>query len=1007
MRSGTAHDAAQPSELRYRILGPLQVDAAAGEVAITAGRDRVVLALLLLHAGRIVGVEELIDAVWDDNPPATVRGQLQTCVSRLRRTLPLAKILTNPAGYGIDAAGDELDAAVFARLMARGRALLPAAPDDARKIFRQALDLWRGPALAGIDSRAIRQGAAVLDEQHAVAIEDWVDLELDGGRDRDLVAELTGLVERFPLRERLRAQLMLTLYRIGRQADALAEYRRVRRVLHKELGVEPGAGLQELHRQILTGEVAGVVRPGSGPSVSLPPPAPVRALPRTVGDFTGRAGLLDDLRAEIEAAPAGPLVRVIDGMPGIGKTTLAVHLAGLVGGRYPDAHLFIDLHGHSERAAAEPAVALLTLLRQLGLAADRIPSGADERVALWRSELAGRRTLVLLDNAASSAQVTPLLPGHGDSLVLVTSRRRLTGLDGVRPESVPVLDEPEASALFTRIVGARADAEPEAVREVVRRCGRLPLAIRLAGARLAHRPRWRVADLLRRLGEAALPELVAEDRTVLSAFALSYAQLPDEPQSLFRLLGLYPGERFTAPAVAALADLGLDEAEDLLDGLVDVHLVEEPEPGLFRLHDLMREYAASLIAAEGPERARAAIARLLDFHLHAFAVTGFHVQRQSLINDLKLDRPQRPDLAEAITDHAAHMERERSNLLPFMRAAVAVGRPEYAWLLPRAAWRYLFTRGYMADIADSHVEAMRVAQEVGDDAAVAMTANSLAAGYSRMGRNEDARRMLELGVRLRQALGDEAGANKARGNLAVVNEAMGRLADGLRVAQEALQISRKIGDHGSLSRQHSALGFLYAQLGRPAEALYHHRLELQVLIDEAEGERLAVARTLLHMATVKRRYGLASAAAVRRMLRVCASVYDSTDYLMGAAEVDSELALLDRAEGRFAEAVELHRRAVAVAEGSGDRRFEAIFLNDFGATALAAGDPAEAIELHRRALAIAAGKHPYEEGRALAGIGSALVDSDREAARTHWRRALAIFDRMGVPDRRDVEQWLA
>jgi hypothetical protein len=544
---------------------------------------------------------------------------LQTCVSRLRRTLPGATIATNPAGYGIATTDGDLDATVFTRLTTQGRTLLPGSPDDARRVLRKALDLWRGPALAGIDSRAVRQAAAILDEQHAVAIEDWVDLELDGGRDRDLVAELTGLVERFPLRERLRAQLMLTLYRVGRQADALAEYRRVRRVLHKELGIEPGAGLQELHRQILTGEVAGVSRAttAAGPPLT-PPPAPIRALPRTVGDFTGRAGLLDSSSAEIMAAPPGPLVRVIDGMPGIGKTTLAVHLAGLVGARYPDAHLFIDLHGHSDRAAVEPAAALLTLLRQLGLPADRIPAGVQERVALWRSELAGRRALVVLDNAASSAQITPLLPGNGDSLALITSRRRLTGLDGIRPESVRVLDEDEAAALFTRIVGDRAVAEPAAVREVVRRCGGLPLAIRLAGARLAHRPRWRVTDLLSRLSETALPELVAEDRTVLSAFALSYAQLASAPQRLFRLLGLVPGERFTAPAAAALAEIDLDEAEDLLDGLVDVHLIEEPSPGLYRLHDLMREYAASLVTADGADHAERAVARLLDFHLHAF-----------------------------------------------------------------------------------------------------------------------------------------------------------------------------------------------------------------------------------------------------------------------------------------------------------------------------------------------------------------------------------------------------
>jgi tetratricopeptide (TPR) repeat protein len=492
---------------------------------------------------------------------------------------------------------------------------------------------------------------------------------------------------------------------------------------------------------------------------------------------------------------------------------------------------------------------------------------------------------------------------------------------------------------------------------------------------------------------------------VLSAFALSYGHLPAEPQRLFRLLGLNPGDRFAATAVAALADLELDDAEDLLDGLVDVHLVEEPEPGLFRLHDLMREYAASLVAAEGPEYGRAAIVRLLDFHLQAVAVTGFQSQRQSLINDLKLGPPLRPDLAAAVSDHAAHMERERSNLLAFMAAGVAAGRPEYSWLLPRAAWRYLFTHGYMADIADSHARAMQVAGEQGDDAAAAMTANSLAAAYSRMGRNDDARRMLELCVRLRRGLGDEAGANKAMGNLAVVYESMGRLADSIDIARQSLQICRRQGDYTSIGRRHSVLGHTYAQLGRPAEALHHVRLELQVMVDE--GERFSVAQTLLHIATVKRRYGLASGAVIRRMLRVCIWVYDASDYPIGKAEAYSELGVLCRAEGRYAEAIDLHGRAVAIAEGSGDRRFEAIFLNDYGATVLAAGDAAAAAKLHARALEIAEGKHPYEEARALDGLGSSLVDTDAEGARKHWRQALAIFNRMGVPERYDVEKRLA
>jgi DNA-binding SARP family transcriptional activator len=598
--------------MRFGILGPLAVTDGTQDVTITAGRDRIVLAMLLLQHDRIVGIDELLDAMWDDGPPATARGQLQNCVSRLRRMLPPATISTHPAGYAIRTGEHELDARAFTAAVDEARELVAADSDAARRMLRQALDLWRGPALSGIDSRPVRQRAAILDEQQAATTEDWVDLELAGGRERDLLGELAGLVERFPLRERLRVQLMTALFRAGRQADALAEYRRARTMLRAELGVEPGPALRELHQRILRGQEASAPRPGHHRRAAA---TGARCLPRTVGDFTGRAETIDRLVREIEQADSAvPFIKIIDGMAGSGKTTLVLHIANAVAERYPDAQLFVDLHGHSERRPLDPAAALVALLGQLGVVAGRIPADLADRVALWRSELAGRRTLVVLDNAASSAQIGPLLPAAAGSLTLITSRRRLAGLDSVRPESIPLLTEAEGVELLGRIAADRVAAEPEAAAEVVRRCGRLPLAIRLAGSRLAHRQRWRVADLVRRLGEhgAALPELAAEQRTVVSAFALSYGQLAESQQACFRLLGLYPGERFDAAAAAALTGVALDEAEDLLDDLVDMHLLEEPEPGVFRLHDLMREYAATLAAQDPEDVRRAALAGLTE-----------------------------------------------------------------------------------------------------------------------------------------------------------------------------------------------------------------------------------------------------------------------------------------------------------------------------------------------------------------------------------------------------------
>jgi DNA-binding SARP family transcriptional activator len=286
--------------MRFAILGPLR----AGDAVLTAARDRIVLAMLLVHADRIVALDELVDAVWGEDPPATARGQLQTCVSRLRRLLPPATIWTHPSGYGVRLEPDDLDAAVFAQLVARARAGTDA--DTSRKLLREALNLWRGPALPGIESRSVRRAATVLDEQHAVATEDWVDLELAGGRARDLIAELGSMVEQFPLRERLRGQLMRALADAGRSADALAEYDRIAAALRDGLGLEPGPELREIRSRVQQGD--------TGPDEQV-----VRALPRTVSDFTGRGSVLDRLLAAIDDAGDTPVLQVIDGMAGVGK----------------------------------------------------------------------------------------------------------------------------------------------------------------------------------------------------------------------------------------------------------------------------------------------------------------------------------------------------------------------------------------------------------------------------------------------------------------------------------------------------------------------------------------------------------------------------------------------------------------------------------------------------------------------------------------------------------------
>ncbi|WP_212992206.1 BTAD domain-containing putative transcriptional regulator [Actinoplanes auranticolor] len=931
--------------------------------------------MLLLHPCRIVGVDALIDAVWNDQPPATARAQLYTCVSRLRRALPADSIRTTPAGYGITVTDDDLDARAFERLVAGAR----TETDQGRAgaLLRQGLDLWRGPALSDIGSPAVRRLAATLDEHYAVAVEDWVERELNAGSERNLSAELHGLVERFPMREHLRGQFIRALYASGRQGDALAEYQRARAALIDELGIEPGPELQELHRRMLVGDLP------TGPG--LMSPAPIRCLPRAVGDFTGRTAVLNRFRGQVGTAPPGPSVHVFDGMAGIGKTTLAIRLAGLAADRYPDAQLFIDLHGHSEREAVEPSAALNTLLRQLDVPVDRIAGPIEQRIAQWRSELARRRTVLILDNASNSEQVVPLLPGCGDNLTVVTSRHRLTGLDGVRPHPLPVLTEPEAVDLFTRIVGERALAEPSAVAEVVRRCGLLPLAVRLAAARLSRR-RWRVTDLLHRLGDTALPELAAESRTVAAAFALSYTHLAPPLQRLFRLLGLYPGERFDAPAAAALADLPLNDAEDLLGELADVNLVEEQDSGTYRLHDLIRQYAATLAASDPPER-HAALHRLFDHAAHTAAAVARPLESPYSSRTLELGRPLRPDLLpRAEMDQNRWLEQNRRDHMSIVRLANSTGATEHVWKLARAAWRMWYLAAEYDDLIQAHRYGLAIARRDGDVRTTAIMANYLASGLLRTGEARKAMELVQTAYDGFSQLGEVSAANTALANLAALRYLLGDVEGDDRAARQALHHARTLAEPGQMINPLNTLGLAAARRGDLAEGLSWFRRALFLAVATgADAERY---NTFGNVAITRMRMGHRPA---ERMLRLALSLNLRIGYKSAAAEAAGALGALYRRQGRYADAVARHHKALEVIHGLGDRRLAAQVHLEFGETLLAAGRPNAAGKQFRLAAAhAAAAQAGYEQARSHAGLKAVATSSEADGCTTAGERLTPV-----------------
>ncbi|MFE9200977.1 BTAD domain-containing putative transcriptional regulator [Micromonospora sp. NPDC007230] len=990
--------------MRFGILGPLRVGD--GEATVTAGRDRTVLAMLLLRNGRVVPIEELVDALWEERPPATARAQLQICVSRLRQRLallglPPETIVTDPVGYGIRVDPADLDAAAFARTVEAGRAAVAAGqPTEARQHYRAALALWRGPALSGIASRRVRRRAQALDEQRIATLEDCVDVELRLHQAADLIDELAESVERHPLRERLRGQLMLALSAVGRQADALAVYREGRRIYAEELGIEPGAALQELHQRVLAGETA------FGAPAS-PAAVPVRSLPRAISDFTGRQQTVARLVKEIEED--GARVQLIDGMAGSGKTTLAVHVATALGDRYPDAHVFIDLHGHSERNPLAPAAAVAVLLRQLGVPPERVPLDLDDRLAMWRSELADRRALVVLDNAADSVQVAPLLPNGPDNLVLITSRRRLIGLDDGRPSSLPVLKPDEAVELLARIAGPdRVAAEPEAAAEVVRRCGHLPLAIRLAGTRLAHRPTWRIADLAERLaaGRDPLAELAAGERSVGQAFALSYAQVSPPAQRLFRLLGLHPGVRFDNRVAAALAELPLSDVPDLLDELVDAHLAEEVEPGRYRLHDLLREYARGLLT--DPDRAgecRAGMERLLDHHLHVAAAIA---RTMELVVTDALDRlppPPRPDLVAATLDQGrSWFDENRAALTALVRLAETEGFLRHCWQLARVCWRSYFDGGHLDELVETHTIALRAAEALRDDGAAAMTMNYLASAHYRLARFAEAIRLMEAVLDRYRRAGLHRDLRIMLGNLGGAYLSGDEYRRAEECIQAAVRLARYPDETGVLGSLLNNLSMALLHHGRYEEALRTARHQL--LLPRRGPDLRMSANALGHLGMIRHRMG--DLVPARRLLGLALLLKRREHNRFGEGEVLNEIGVMERRAGRPGQAALRHREALLAMTGAGDRSGQCASRNLLARALFDQGDGPGALDLHRRVLqdATKLGLR-YEQARALDGMARCLRATDPQAARTYASRALALFRQVESPDQQSTARLLA
>ncbi|GAA1928190.1 hypothetical protein GCM10009753_72400 [Streptantibioticus ferralitis] len=584
-------------------MGPLEVYVGSERFDVSGAKRQAVLGALLLASAAPVSIDRLIDTVWGPETPATAVKQIRNATSDLRRLHPrLAENLRLAGdGYQLALDGCRVDAATFPRRVVEARKLLAEGrTEQALGGLRSALSLWRGPVLGGLDRPALQAQIAALNELRLVTMEQRVELELEVENHQSLLGELSAWVAEHPLRERLVAQFMLALHRSGAQARALTVFEQTRRTLKEELGVSPGVEMQEAHRCILRG-----VQPASrkkslllGRS-NLPP----RSL-----HFTGRAReqrVMDEAGriSQTKSRPlrSAPVVIAIDGMAGIGKTTLALHAAHQLTPFYPDAQLFVDMQAFAMAdRPRDPGTALGILLSGLGVPPEHIPRRMDERVAVWRRLLADRRALIVLDNVTDTNQTLPLLPTAPGCLTVVTSRNRLTSLMTTRHLTLPEMSHSEGRALFGKIVGdERPLREPAAVEYIVDLCGGLPLAIRLAAAKLRHRPSWSASHLASRLGVGWqwMATLEAEGGGIAEVFRQSYEGLDAAQQRIFRLLGQVPADRIEARNMAALAGLSVVHTDRLLESLVDAHLLSASGPACYGIHGLIHAYAAQLAGA--------------------------------------------------------------------------------------------------------------------------------------------------------------------------------------------------------------------------------------------------------------------------------------------------------------------------------------------------------------------------------------------------------------------------
>jgi DNA-binding SARP family transcriptional activator len=983
---------------KFRLLGPLEVSVDEEWRGINAPKWRSVLAALLINAGQIVSVDMLIDEVWDGTAPTKAGNLISIYVLRLRRMLGEdgGKLLvTRSPGYQLRVGTADTDVRQFEAMVLDGRNALAAGnPSDAAGLLAQALALWRGSPLADVPRSAlVSREAERLAELRLDASELRITAELACGGHAAVVADLRRLLADNPFREGLWVLLMKALNGSGRHAEALDAYGQARKVISEELGVDPGAELRKLYYDLLAedadaglGGPAGTILAGSvrastpaAPSRSAKPTAPTAAtptpaasapatstsapaapdeqaaeqagepiprvspqcpaqLPADIVDFTGREDqikhLSDLLGAAAEDGNDGAVrIALVAGYGGLGKTSLAVHAAHRVRPAFSDGQLYVDLLGATAHPL-QPADVLARFLRDLGVEGRDIPHDEAERAARYRTSLAGRRVLVVLDNAKDAAQVRSLLPGSASCAVLITTRSRMPDLASTKLVDLNVLDDDEALTLFTKVVGdERAAGEPEATAELLLACAGLPLAIRICAARLATRSGWTIQSMANRLRDEhrRLDEMTAGDLAVRASFEVSFSSLPKPrsaraiaPALAFCLLGLWHGPTISTAAAAALFGSSEDQAADALEILVDAHLLESKSQDRYKFHDLLRVYASERAEADLPASDRdEALRRLLSWYMRTADAAATTVSPMRYTLRIDVDPADPPALGFAHIDEAlAWYDAERINMVPAIRQAIACDLHTIAWRFAPPLYVLGIRRGNWADCITTHRIALASARQVGNRQGEAWVLNNLGDVLGVV-RSSEAIGLLEESLAIRQEIHDRLGEAQAANNLADAFEELGRREEAVVMLRRALDLNRAVGNHYGeaialsnlgaallhLNRVQEAvpvledacaaftrldqlragyalhsLGRCYLSLGRVKEAL--DCLQRAVSSHQAVGDRLQQAHTLKTLAAAQKHLG--EVVLAREARTQAAAIFDELGDGVQAAELRAE-----------------------------------------------------------------------------------------------------------------------